>query len=605
METDKRNLTNLLHQALHDPLATEQIFLENETSANILVERSLFVSACVLLVLWLLNMVGVLAVRQQYVLQIFLAGIIEFLIPAIICHIFHGKRKWIKYMLLAGVVISCAYLDSVLTFSAPLLIIFPVLFSCRYYSCAFTILASALTSFAFLLSSYCGATFNFGNPDMNFAANDKQEYIRNVMTQSFFPKWVVFLVVTALCYEIARCGRELVLKQDIVSKKNARVDAELEMASRIQAQALPTSTGLPGNPYREIDLAAKMVPAKVVGGDFYDFFYPDPTHLAIIIADVADKGIAASLYMMMSKTFLDTHLSVSLSPSAVLEEVNKQLHERSPKGMFVTVWLGVLDLRTGEMATSNAGHEYPVIKRKDGAFELIKDKHGFVLGGLKNTRFKEQIMQLNEGDILLVYTDGVPEATNKDGQMYGLDRMLDSLNGYTPSSMSDLVNHLKSDIDQFAKGVSQFDDTTIMALRMGARLGVDSNPEALQVKPVISELERIQEYISGLIDPAAEESKNLMKIHIAADEIFSNIVNHSDATFVKVQGQVIDNEMRLTFFDDGVPFDPLKQEAPDLVAEASKRKIGGLGIFITCKTMDDVAYQYENNMNQLTITKKL
>ncbi|MBQ0012276.1 MAG: SpoIIE family protein phosphatase, partial [Clostridiales bacterium] len=334
-------------------------------------------------------------------------------------------------------------------------------------------------------------------------------------------------------------------------------------------------------------------------------FYPDPTHLAIIIADVADKGIAASLYMMMSKTFLDTHLSVSLSPSAVLEEVNKQLHERSPKGMFVTVWLGVLDLRTGEMATSNAGHEYPVIKRKDGAFELIKDKHGFVLGGLKNTRFKEQIMQLNEGDILLVYTDGVPEATNKDGQMYGLDRMLDSLNGYTPSSMSDLVNHLKSDIDQFAKGVSQFDDTTIMALRMGARLGVDSNPEALQVKPVISELERIQEYISGLIDPAAEESKNLMKIHIAADEIFSNIVNHSDATFVKVQGQVIDNEMRLTFFDDGVPFDPLKQEAPDLVAEASKRKIGGLGIFITCKTMDDVAYQYENNMNQLTITKKL
>ena len=139
METDKHNLSELLHQALHDPLATEQVFLENETSANILVERSLFASAIVLLVLWILNIFGILAVRTQYVFQIFLAGIVLFLIPAIICHLAHGKGKWVKYTLMGCVVISCAYLDSVLTFSAPLLIVFPVLFSCRYYSCAFTI----------------------------------------------------------------------------------------------------------------------------------------------------------------------------------------------------------------------------------------------------------------------------------------------------------------------------------------------------------------------------------------------------------------------------------------------------------------------------------
>ncbi len=134
---------------------------------------------------------------------------------------------------------------------------------------------------------------------------------------------------------------------------------------------------------------------------------------------------------------------------------------------------------------------------------------------------------------------------------------------------------------------------------------VSKKSEVLHVTPDISELERVQEYINSLVDPAVKARKSLLKIHIAADEIFSNIVNHSNATFVNVQGQVIDHEMCITFYDDGVPFNPLLQEAPDLVADASKRKIGGLGIFITCKTMDKVAYQYENNMNQLTITQRL
>ena len=157
-----------------------------------------------------------------------------------------------------------------------------------------------LTSVLFAISAWCGAVFNFNNPDLNFAGADLDTYVSSVMMLSFLPKWMTFIVFSAFCYEIARCGRKMVIKQNEISQKAARVNLELEMASSIQSQALPTVDRLPESSYNRFDLAAKMVPAKEVGGDFYDFFYPDSTHIAFVIADVADKGIASALYMILS-----------------------------------------------------------------------------------------------------------------------------------------------------------------------------------------------------------------------------------------------------------------------------------------------------------------
>ncbi|MDO5434917.1 MAG: PP2C family protein-serine/threonine phosphatase [Clostridia bacterium] len=444
---------------------TTQVFWENEVAANRLITRSMFVCAFTLLACWLLNAVGVLSIHGEYVLPVFLAGTVSLLIPAGICQACRGEKKWVKYVLLLSITVILAYLDSILTFNVPLLIIMPVVFSCRYYSSRITIRTAALASVLFALSSWIGAVINFNNPDLNFANPDMAVYVRDVMLLSFLPKWMIFAVLSAFCCVIAQCGRKMVLRQLEISRKATRVETELEMAANIQMQALPAADSLPENSCRAFDLATVMDPAKEVGGDFYDFFYPDDSHLAMIIADVADKGIAASLFMMMSKTMLDSRITSSCSPGEVLAQVNRQLEASSPDGMFVTVWLGILDLRTGELVTANAGHEYPVLCRKNGDFELVKDPHGFVLGGMPNVRYREYRMTLDEGDTLFVYTDGVPEAYNGTEQ-FGTERMLASLNRYKDRCMTELIAGVKGDIDAFVSGASQFDDMTMLAFRL-------------------------------------------------------------------------------------------------------------------------------------------
>ena len=599
MKEIRKKIASVLKDVVHDPTMTQEVFWENEVRANMLISISLLVAAGLLLIFWVLNAFGVLAISSEYVLPIFLVGIVAFVIPSGTSILFRGEKSWIKYLLLISVTISLAYLDSILTFNAPLLIVLPVAFSCRYYSCSLTVKMTLLTSILFTVSAMLGAIVNFSNPDLNFVSSELGGYIQNVMLLSFLPKWITFVAFSAFCYEIARYGRNMVLKQNEISQKAARVNTELEMASLIQNQALPRVESLPENSFRQFDLAAEMDPAKEVGGDFFDFFYPDPSHLALMIADVADKGVAASLYMMMSKTLLESRVSVTLSPGQVLENVNRQLFENSTKGMFVTAWLGILDLRTGELVTANAGHEYPVLRRKDGEFELIKDKHGLVLGGWAPMKYPELRIQMNEGDTLFVYTDGVPEANDAGGQMFGLERMVESLNRYRDCDMKGLIAGLKTDLGGFVAGAPQFDDTTMLAFRLQEA----KESTGLLVKPVTEETENVQRYVSDTIGENTLPEEQCNTIAIAVDEIFSNLVKFSGAGQVQVLCEVEADRVQLTFTDDGVRFDPLsrKETAP---AEGQDRETGGLGLIITKKIMDKVEYRYENNRNILTVTSQ-
>lgn len=591
-------MTSALRDTVRDPEMTRDVFRENEIRANQLIAGTMLASALVMSVLWLLNSVGVLDISSNYVLPVFMAGITAFVIPAAICRFFHGEKRWIKFMLLLSATATLAYLDSILIFNAPLLIVLPVIFSCRYYSGSVTVRTALLTTVLFTASALLGAIYSFDNPDMNFANPDITVYVRDVMLLSFLPKWSTFAIISAFCWVIALYGRKMVLSQDEISKKAARVETELEMAGKIQIQALPAADVLPGNRCREFDLAAEMIPAKEVGGDFYDFFYPDSTHLALIIADVADKGIAASLFMMMAKTLLDSRISTTLSPAEVMETVNRQLYENSPQGMFVTVWLGILNLKNGELTAANAGHEYPVLRRKDGSFELVKDKHGFVLGGMKKSKYREYTIPLAEGDTLFVYTDGVPEANNPDGIMFGTERMLESLNRHQNGGMRELIDGLRSDLHGFVRDAAQFDDTTMMAFRMGKTL----ENSGIQVNPVIGELDTVQEYIDDTVGKDRVPVKQSNMIKIAVDEVFSNIVKYSGANCIGILCEADSEKIRIVFRDDGKPFDPLAQKDPEITPQATKQRIGGLGIRITRKIMDSVEYRYEDGMNILAIT---
>lgn len=248
------------------------------------------------------------------------------------------------------------------------------------------------------------------------------------------------------------------------SSRAQKTEAELNVASSIQRDMLPNI--FPAFPERpEFDIYATMQPAKEVGGDFYDFFLVDEDHLALVIADVSGKGVPAALFMVIAKTLLKNCAQTGVSPKAVLETVNNQLCENNQAEMFVTVWLGILEISTGRLTAANAGHEYPALKRSDGPYELVQDKHGFVLAGMEGSRYREYELTLAPGDTLYVYTDGVAEATDAHDALFGTGRMLASLNRHADALPEALLPQVKADIDAFVGQAPQFDDITMLGLR--------------------------------------------------------------------------------------------------------------------------------------------
>ena len=286
-----------------------------------------------------------------------------------------------------------------------------------------------------------------------------------IIIQMLFPglQFVILVTVVAaayLCFVILRIQTERYENQQ---RDKERIDTELTMATRIQSETLPNI--FPAFPEREdFNVFASMNPAKEVGGDFYDFFLIDESHLGIVMADVSGKGIPAALFMMVSKILIQNIAMMGNSPAEVLKYVNNQLCSNNPEDMFVTVWYGCLDLETGVLTASNAGHEYPILKKNDGSFELIKDKHGIVIGGMEGARYSEYTLQMDPGSKLFIYTDGIPEATNINEEMFGTERLIRTLRMKEDGSPKDIINQVDSVVRDFVKEAPQFDDLTMLCL---------------------------------------------------------------------------------------------------------------------------------------------
>ena len=246
------------------------------------------------------------------------------------------------------------------------------------------------------------------------------------------------------------------------SRRLAATQTELAMATEIQESMLPSI--FPAFPDRkEFDLHASMDPAKEVGGDFYDFFLIDEDHLGLIIADVSGKGIPAALFMMISKTVLQNYAKLGIGAAEILTKTNEALCAENKTEMFVTAWVGILEISSGKMTCANAGHEYPAVCR-DGRFSLLKDRHCFVLGGMEGSKYREYPIQLKKGDKIFVYTDGVPEATNKESALFGTQRMLEAINRNTALSPKELLGTVRDAVDAFVGDAEQFDDLTMLCL---------------------------------------------------------------------------------------------------------------------------------------------
>ena len=245
-----------------------------------------------------------------------------------------------------------------------------------------------------------------------------------------------------------------------ITKEKERVSTELNMAEQIQRSMLPHI--FPAFPNRhEFDIYATMDPAKEVGGDFYDFFLIDDDHLCMVMADVSGKGIPAALFMMISKVILQSCAMLGKSAAEILNKTNEALCSSNQVEMFVTVWLGILEISTGKITAANAGHEYPALEQ-GGSYRLLKDIHGFVVGGMEGTKYKEYTIQMHPGDRLFLYTDGIPEASDSENHMFGSGRLLTVLNREPGASPERILKNVQSAVAQFVGNAEQFDDMTML-----------------------------------------------------------------------------------------------------------------------------------------------
>ncbi len=396
-----------------------------------------------------------------------------------------------------------------------------------------------------------------------------------------------------------------------ITAEKERIGTELELATRIQTNMLPSI--FPAFPERtDFDIYASMTPAKEVGGDFYDFFLIDDDHLALVMADVSGKGVPAALFMMASEILVKNYAMTGRSPAEVLNAVNTQICANNHEDMFVTVWLGILDITTGKLIAANAGHEYPVIKQPEGSFELIKDKHGFVIGGLAEARYKEYELQMAPGAKLFLYTDGVAEATNASEELLGTQRMLEALRSAEDKSPKEILRVVDAAVTAFVGDEPQFDDLTMLCIHYIGKNATEggTSVKEMTVEATVENIEAVTDFINAELEAMDCPLKAQMQIDVAIDELFGNIAHYAyqpgtGPATVRVEEERDPSAVIITFIDSGVPYDPLTTKEPDVTLSAEEREIGGLGVFLVKKTMDDVSYEYKDGQNILRIKKIL
>ena len=390
-----------------------------------------------------------------------------------------------------------------------------------------------------------------------------------------------------------------------IAEAESRIDRELEYAKQIQLSALPINF-----PNEEgYKIFAKMIAAKEVGGDFYDFYKLNDRTVAFLVADVSGKGIPAAMFMMRAKTMIKDLAEEGLPVNEISTKANQKLCENNESGMFVTAWMGILDIPSGKLTFANAGHNPPLLKRANGTFEYLKTRAGLVLAGMEGVRYRVNELTLSAGDRLFLYTDGVTEATNTDNQLYGEDRLLEFMNKNAELEAVEILPALKTNIDEFVGEAPQFDDITMLVFDYKVDKG-DACVESKIFKANTEALSDVLAFVEQILEKCNCPLKTQMAICVAIEEVFVNVAHYA---YGKSEGYVkfdicFDKETRNITFrmaDKGVAFNPLDKADPDITLSAEDREIGGLGIFITKKTMDSLTYVYENGENVLTMIKKI
>ena len=378
-----------------------------------------------------------------------------------------------------------------------------------------------------------------------------------------------------------------------------RVEADLELGRTIQQAALPTE--FPDEECWRLD--ASMAAAREVGGDFYDFFPLGETHRAFLVADVSGKGVTGALYMMNAKTLVKDALLAdpARDPAAALARVNAELCAHNPAQMFITAWVGVVNLETGRVAFANAGHNPPLLLRGGRGPEWLRDRSGVPLACFDNATYRLRETSLAPGDALFLYTDGVTEAMDPAGALFGESRLEETLRVAPSREPDSLCRFVRANVAAFAAGAPPADDITVLAVRY---LGPPEH--RLRTFPCdMSATAAAAAFLEEVLDDAGCPPRPKAQLLVALDEIVSNAVRCSGASGLAVEVRLSRDPRgaAVSVSDDGTPFDPLSVPPPDTTLPVADRPIGGLGLLLVRKTMDSVAYRRAHGCNIFTFRK--
>jgi sigma-B regulation protein RsbU (phosphoserine phosphatase) len=404
------------------------------------------------------------------------------------------------------------------------------------------------------------------------------------------------------------------IKRDITERKlmeaeleraRKRMEDELNVGREIQMSMLPLT--FPAFPERqEFDVFATLDPAREVGGDFYDFFFVDENRFCVCVGDVSGKGVPSALFMAVTKTLLKSNASMSGSTAAIISHVNTEVSRENKESMFVTAFIGILDVRSGDLVYTNAGHNPPFLKRRDGSIERIGKRHGPVIGAVEDLHYKEDRLTVEPGDLLLLYTDGVTEAMNPKSELFRESRLLEVLRSSGAATASSQVQATVDAVKKFEGAAEQADDITVLAL--GYRGNNRSDGVASHTIMMNGDPEQIGSSIEQFDDFARRHDLPdtvTRKVKIALDDVLQNIVSYGYPEAInrdiEVSMALSDRQLTLTVSDNGVAFNPLEQASPRTDQRLEQREIGGLGLHLVRNLADNLVYCREDGRNILKL----
>jgi len=394
---------------------------------------------------------------------------------------------------------------------------------------------------------------------------------------------------------------------EFINAQRQRMQDELDVGREIQMSMLQRD--YPLFPERqEFSVHAELMPAREVSGDFYDLFFVSPDELCLIVADVSGKGVPSALFMAVSKTLFRARAMDDRSPASIMTRVNSELSLNNPSCMFVTVFLAVLNIKTGELRYTNAGHNPPLLKNAAGMVSVIKQLHGPIAGAVEELAYGEDRLMLGQGDLLLAFTDGVTEAMNARDELYSDARLESWFSDSAKDSAQDWVGGLIKSVSEFTDGAEQSDDITILALSFDIE-PIEKQHEVFSIT-IQNDLKQIDNVVAGLeefSEGKAIQSGIVKKLCIAFDELLNNIISYGyedDGSHeISIEVDYTDDAVAVTIKDDGMPFNPFLGEDPDISLSVEDRDIGGLGIHLVKQMMDEVSYTRATDMNIVRLIK--